>query len=391
MIDGEYGTKYWMKDLKTNAKFDKKKPTKQKDTKSYEEIQPAWVRDEDVEPTSPERATVESTDVQQAAYVTDLKDKLKAAQAQLKAQEDVVKSLTSTVVVPQDVVIYAQLKMKAAKCCDEMQKAQVAPLLDLNLDRLRVAIKACEFKFGNLEINGLDELDCNVPKEELEKARSRLRDADRAQKRQARARSQLQVRVNAPTGTATFDMLVKLVAEAREAEVEEDLIARAELKLKKMEELAASSLRAGPLAFVSFHLPCLRSCVSRYAISLVEQAEVKRRQDAERQLVAGDALRAQIGTWQKGQINKTLLTTDITQLKLTIVDAAHEGCSQELIDIGRQKLVAIDKYKLDKSRGLIKDDTDKKKKDDDGGGGGGGGKKKPKFKNYGYVKKEPEG
>jgi len=138
-------------------------------------------------------------------------------------------------------------------------------------------------------------------------------------------------------------------------------------------------------------LPCLRSCVSRYAISLVEQAEVKRRQYAERQLVAGDALRAQIGTWQKGQINKTLLTTDITQLKLTIVDAAHEGCSQELIDIGRQKLVAIDKYKLDKSRGLIKDDTDKKKKDDDGGGGGGGGKKKPKFKNYGYVKKEPEG
>ena len=51
-----------------------------------------------------------------------------------------------------------------------------------------------------------------MPKAEIDKARARLREADRAQKRRDRARSQLLVRVNAPTGTATFDMLVKLVA-----------------------------------------------------------------------------------------------------------------------------------------------------------------------------------
>ena len=43
----------------------------------------------------------------------------------------------------------------------------------------------------------------------------RLRDGKKAQERQAKARTQLTVRVNAPTGTATFDLLVKLVGEAR--------------------------------------------------------------------------------------------------------------------------------------------------------------------------------
>ena len=41
------------------------------------------------------------------------------------------------------------------------------------------------------------------------------------------------------------------------------------------------------------------------------------------------------------------------------------------------------KYKIDKERGLIKDDEPKKE-----AAAAGGAKKKPKFKNYGYVKKE---
>ena len=367
------------------AKQVKKGAHKQKAERHHEDILPAWVRDDDVLPKSPSHALeMESVAAKQDEELKELEGRLKSVEGQLKAQEEVVKALTGTVIVPQDVVIFAQLKLKASKTCDEMQKAQLPKLLDLDLDRLKKAIKACEFKFGNLEIAGLDELECNVPRTELDAARGRLKDADRAQKRQARARSQLQVRVNAPTGTATFDILVKLVAEAREAEVEEDLIARAEIKLKKMEELAASSLRAGPLAFISFHLPCLRSCVSSYAISLVEQAEVKRRGDAERQAVAASALTSAIGDWQKGQINKKLMDTDVGVLKGLIVEAAHVGCSQELIECGRQKLVAIDKYKIDKERGLIKDDEPKKEAAAEGGA-----KKKPKFKNYGYVKTEP--
>ena len=55
--------------------------------------------------------------------------------------------------------------------------------------------------------------------------------------------------------------------------------------------------------------------------------------------------------------------------------------------VGRNKLVAIEKYKVDKSRGLIKDDEPKK---EDPNAAAGGAKKKPKFKNYGYVKKEAE-
>ena len=53
------------------------------------------------------------------------------------------------------------------------------------------------------------------------------------------------------------------------------------------------------------------------------------------------------------------------------------------IEHARLKLVAIDKYKFDKARGAIKDDEPEKKVADTGGK-----KAKPKFKNYGYVKKE---
>jgi len=369
------------------AKQVKKGATKQLAAKEEYDLTPAWVRKDGEGEGGKGGGDIVSASAKQDEELAELQEHLKLAEAALKAQEAAVKALEGTVIVPPDVIAFAQKKLVAAKTCDEMQKAQEPKLLDLDFNRLQTAIKASEFKFGVLPIAGLDELECNVPKAELTKAKDRLRDADRAQKRQQRARSQLSVRVNAPTGTATFDMLVKLVAEAKDAEVEEELIARAELKLKKMEELAASSLRAGPLAFVSFHLPCLRACVSRYAISLVEQAEEKRKQDADRQAAAAAVLYAQIGTWERGQIHKMLMETDVNKLKMAIHDAAHEHCPQELIETGRLKLVAIEKYHIDKERGLIKDDEPKKKAagDDDDGAK----KKKPKFKNYGYIKKEP--
>jgi len=193
--------------------------------------------------------------------------------------------------------------------------------------------------------------------------------------------------VNAPTGTATFDFLVKLVAEGKAAGVEPELIAKAELKLKKMEELAAASLRAGPLAFVSFHFPCLRTCVSAYAISLVEKAEEKRREDAERAADAEKQLLEIVGDWERGQFNKKLLETDEEKLKAAILHAAEESLPQEVIEIGRAKLYAISKYKSDKEKGLIKDEDEEARKAAEAAAAGGGSKKKPKFKNYGYVKK----
>ena len=44
--------------------------------------------------------------------------------AALKEQEDKVASFTNEVVVPPDVVAYAQLKLKSGKCCDAMLAAQ---------------------------------------------------------------------------------------------------------------------------------------------------------------------------------------------------------------------------------------------------------------------------
>merc|ERR1711871_1288670 len=196
-----------------------------------------------------------------------------------------------------------------------------------------MAIKASEFKFGELPISGLDDLDCNVPKAEIVAAKKRLVDAQKAQARQAKARQQLHVRVNAPTGTATFDLLVKLVAEAKEAGVEADLVARAELKLKKMEELAASTLRAGPLAFISFHCPCFRPCVSSYAISLVEKAEEKRREDYEHAEAARARLLLEIGAWERGVMDKSLKVVDEAKLQEALSGAVAASLPQEGIEL----------------------------------------------------------
>jgi len=373
------------------AKQVKKGAKKDGKGKKEDELVPAWVRaaaEEEAAAASglvPKEVAL-SVGSTQDEELAELTEKLKAAEAALKAQEEVVKNFGSEVVVPTDVVEFAQLKLKASKTCDAMQKLQLPELLDLQVSKLTEAIKASEFKFGELPIAGLDDLDCNVPKSEIEKAKNRLRDASKAQARQSRARSQLQVRVSAPTGTATFDLLVKLVAEGKAAGVEEPLIAKAELKLKKMEELAAASLRAGPLAFVSFHFPCLRTCVSQYAISLVEKAEEKRREDAERASAAEKALMEIIGTWEKGQATRELLKTDENALKEAIHMCAEESLPQEVIELGRAKLFAISKYKSDLEKGLIKDEEAEAKKKAEAAKSG-GKSAKPKFKNYGYVKK----
>lgn len=401
------------------AKDVKKRPTKQKDKgKDLEPMTPAWVRagGEEANGSPASRASqAKSVSDQQSEEKAALEEELGRAKEVLKEREEEVKKFGETVVVPPDVVCYAQLKLKASLVCDEMQQAQVADLLDLDIGRLQKAIAAAEFKFGVLPIAGLNDdfvdgvpgagypnppapddkkkaegLDCAIPKDELTLARTRLRDASKAQTRQQKARTQLRVRVDAPTGTATFDLLVKLVAEAKAAGVEEDLIGRAELKLKKMEELAASSLRAGPLAFVSFHLPCLRSCVSAYAISLVEQAEEKRKEEFGRQVLAAEALARYVGTWERGaKPSKELLQVD----KAGLVDALHtavlEGLSQEQMELARLKLAQIEKYERDKAAGLIKDEDEERRKEAAAAAAAaaGGGTVKKKFKNYGYVKK----
>ena len=382
------------------AKEVKKRPTKQKaTTRDLEPMTPAWVRAGAAEePVSPSKESIQSVADRQKEEKAQLEEELKTAKEALKVCEDDVKAVNTTVVVPDDVITYAQCKLRAARAADEMQQAQVADLLDLDIPRLQRAVAACEVKFGELPVDGMKEhykepaflgLDCDVPKEEITLAKGRLRDASKAQTRQQRARTQLRVRVDAPTGTATFDLLVKLVAEAKAAGVEEDLVARAELKLKKMEELAASSLRAGPLAFVSFHLPCLRSCVSQYAISLVEQAEEKRKEEFGRQVLAAEALARYVGTWQKGQkADKRLLEVDKQGLIDALHTAALEGLSQEAMDVARKKLAVIEKYERDKAAGLIKDADEEAKKAAAAAAAGGGPKKK--FKNYGYVKKVEE-
>jgi len=374
----------------TLAKQVKKGAKREKSGGKEESLLPAWVKrggggesaDDAAHRSSDAVAVAES----QAKELAELDGSLKEATEALKAQEGAVKAMSGEVVVPSDVIEFAQIKLRASKACDAMQKLQLPELLDLPTSKLAEAIKACEFKFGEMPIAGLDDLDCNVPKSELDKARQRLRDSSKAQARQARARSQLQVRVNAPTGTATFDFLVKLVAEGKAAGVEPELIAKAELKLKKMEELAAASLRAGPLAFVSFHFPCLRTCVSAYAISLVEKAEEKRREDAERAADAEKQLLEMVGDWERGQFNKKLLETDEEKLKAAILHAAEESLPQEVIEIGRAKLYAIGKYKSDKEKGLVKDEEEEARKAAEAAASG-GAKKKPKFKNYGYIKK----
>ena len=80
-------------------------------------------------------------------------------------------------------------------------------------------------------------------------------------------------------------------------------------------------------------LPFLLSARAR---SHPRQAEEKRKLDYERQEAAAIALRAQIGTWEKGQINKTLMDTDVALLQVTKVGttalpAARRCCSLPLI------------------------------------------------------------
>ena len=70
-----------------------------------------------------------------------------------------------------------------------MLAAQAPELLALDCAKLTQAITQASAKFGELPIAGLDELDCNVPAEEITKAKGRLNDARRAQARQQRARS----------------------------------------------------------------------------------------------------------------------------------------------------------------------------------------------------------
>ena len=392
------------------AKEVKKRPTKQKkESRDLEPMTPAWVRAGVEEAGGSPSTIAKSVSEQQAQEKAELEAELVEAKEALKGSEDDVKRFGETVVVPPDVVAYAQLKLKASKVCNEMQQAQVADLLVLDIPRLQKAISASEYKFGVLPINGLKDefvegppgpdgkkpegLECSIPKEELVLARNRLRDASKAQMRLQKARTQLRVRVEAPTGTATFDLLVKLVQEAKDAGVEQNLIDRAELKLKKMEELAASSLRAGPLAFLSFHLPCLRPLVSAYAISLVEQAEEKRKEDFHRQVEAAEALARYVGTWTKGtKPSKELLQVDKKGLQDALHTAAVEGLSQDQMELPRLKLAQIEKYERDKAAGLIKDEEEERRKEAAAAAAAAaaGGPVKKKFKNYGYVKPKPE-
>ena len=371
--------------LKKQVKKPGNKKQKPED-KNAMPLTPAWVREGDAAGGEIiEHEVADPVAEQQARDLKRLEAELKVANEELKGQQAIVKGMVEEVYVPQDIITFSQTKLKASMNTDAMQQLQLPELLDLDCAALDAAIKACEVKYGELEIKGLDELICDVPKEEIDKAKVRLRDARRAQERQARARNQLTVRINAPTGTATFDMLVKLVAEAKQAGVEDELILRAELKLKKMEELAASTLRAGPLAFISYHFPCLRPCVSSYAISLVEKAEEKRRADFDNAEAAKAALMLEIGDWQRGVMNKHLKTVDEAKLQAVTAAAVAAGLPQEVIELGRLKLGAVQRYKSDLAKGLIKDEDEEAKKAAAAKKAGGGGGKKNK-KQYAYQK-----
>jgi hypothetical protein len=275
-----------------------------------------------------------------------------------------------------------------------MQHAQLAELLELDVGRLQRAIKACEFKFGEMPIAGLGSLECNVPKEELERARARLREASRAQARQSKARTQLSMRVNAPTGTATFDTLVKLVSEAKAAGVEVALIRLGERKLQQMEEQAAAKLKAGPLAAVSHYFPFLHGMLANHAMSLVEQAESRVHEEDARKRIAAHRLREMVGGWRKGSFkDKSLNDTNVDDLKVAIMNAASEGLPQEDIELGRLKLMAAVKYQAQVLAGQIKLQKEREAElvsEEAFGAGKPGDKPKKKFKNYGYVKKVVE-
>jgi len=382
-----------------------KKQMKQRATKQKPEdpdatpLLPAWVRKEAVEETSHEmtKEEAEAVAAQQQRDLDNLAAELKEAEMALKAQVEVVTSMGTEVFVPQDVITFGQSKLKTSKLCRTMQLLMVPEILDLDTAGLAASIKACEEQFPDLQVAGMGENEINVPPEEVAKAKARLKEATKAQARRQKATSQLSVRISAPTGTATFDLLVKLVAEAKQAGVEEALIFKAELKLKKMEDLAASSLRAGPLAFVSFHCPFLRACVSSYAISLVEKAEENRKKHYERQQAATKGLLDEIGTWKVGDFDKTLLpppkgTTVEGALRAALNEAVLAELGQEIIELARFKLAAIAKYKSDMAKGLITDEDEERRKAEAAAAaakkkGGGAGSPAKKIKQYAYVKK----
>jgi hypothetical protein len=130
---------------------------------------------------------------------------------------------------------------------------------------------------------------------------------------------------------------------------------RAELKLKKMEDLAAASLRAGPLAFISFHFPCLRPLLVPCAISMIEQAEVKRLEMASRQEAARKELIELVGSWHYGIFDSSLESTDEVALKSALKVGFEVGLPQEDLELARIKVQVMDKYKRDKTIGLIQD------------------------------------
>lgn len=352
-----------MEQQKKRDAFLKKQVTKRahhqkpEDRSKTGELLPAWVRTDTITEREIEHEIPRPPAAQQEIELRALEQELIGAQEALKAQVAVIKAIALDATVPQDLVAFAQKKLAIATVADRMQtlcEPAISPL-EIDCAALEAAIRKCEEKHAAMTIFGMGELDVNVPDEVLATAKARLAAATKAQSKQSKSREALTARVNAPTGTATFDTLVKLVAEAKENCVEEALILRAELKLKKMEDLAAASLRAGPLAFISFHFPCLRPLLVPCAISMIEQAEVKRLEMASRQEAARKELIELVGSWHYGIFDSSLESTDEVALKSALKVGFEVGLPQEDLELARIKVQVMDKYKRDKTIGLIQD------------------------------------
>ena len=81
-------------------------------------------------PTQVVHEHVDAFEEQQKRELSHLKEQLSVANENLKSQQAVVKSMIGEVYVPQDVVKYAQLKLKASRECKQMQDLQLPALLD---------------------------------------------------------------------------------------------------------------------------------------------------------------------------------------------------------------------------------------------------------------------
>ena len=352
-----------MEQQKKRDAFLKKQVTKRahhqkpEDRSKTGELLPAWVRTDTITEREIEHEIPGPPGAQQEIELRALERALIGAQEALEEQMAVIKAIALDATVPQDLVAFAQKKLAIATVADRMQTLcePAISLLEIDCAALEAAIRKCEEKHAAMTILGIGELGMNVPDEVLATAKARLAAATKAQSKQSKTRAALTARVNAPTGTATFDTLVKLVAEAKENSVEEALILRAELKLKKMEDLAAASLRAGPLAFISFHFPCLRPLLVPCAISMIEQAEVKRLEMVSRQEAARKELLELVGSWHYGIFDSTLESTDEAALKTALKIGVEVGLPQEDLELARIKVQVMDKYKRDKTIGLIQD------------------------------------